>query len=121
MSGPGGRTAGCAKAEPICQDSWRIRPNLSVNAGVRYDVQMPFVALNSLYSYATIDDLCGVSGKKSDNSCNLFQAGNMPGVKPTFKQLEAGTDAYNTDYNNIAPTVGFAWTPGRPEGFMGDR
>jgi hypothetical protein len=82
-------------------------------------VQLPFYALNSLYSYATIDDLCGVSGKKSDNTCNLFQPGVMPGTKPTFKQLNSGTNVYDTDYNNIAPSVGFAWTPGKRTGVLG--
>jgi hypothetical protein len=101
------------------QDSWRLRPNLTVNAGVRYDIQMPFYAKNSLYSYATINDLCGVSGAKSATECNLFQPGVMPGAKPTFKQLEAGTHSYNIDYNNIAPSVGFAWTPAPREGVMG--
>ena len=117
--GPGRQEGRLREGGLYFQDSWRVRNDLSVNAGIRYDVQMPFYALNSLYSYATIDDLCGVSGRASDNSCNLFQAGNMPGTRPTFKQLEAGTHAYNTDMNNIAPTVGFAWTPQRPGNFLG--
>ena len=90
-----------------------------MNAGFRYDLQPPFTALNSLYSFATVADLCGVSGAKGDNSCNLFQPGNQPGVKPTFKQLTAGTPAYNTDYNNVAPSVGLAWTPGGKTGLLG--
>jgi hypothetical protein len=101
------------------QDSWRIRANLTVNAGLRYDIQLPFEPLNSLYSFATIDDLCGVSGKRSDNSCNLFQAGVMPGSAPTFKQLQKGQRTYDTDYNNVAPSVGFAWTPARKNGWLG--
>jgi hypothetical protein len=117
--GPGKQSGRLREGGVYLQDSWRIRPNLSVNAGVRYDVQLPFYALNSLYSYATIDDLCGVSGRASDNSCNLFQPGVMPGTRPTFKQLEQGAKVYDTDYNNIAPTVGFAWTPGGREGFLG--
>lgn len=115
-----GRQAGRLRENGVfVQDAWRVRPNLTVNAGIRYDVQLPFYALNSLYSFATIDDFCGVSGKASDNSCNLFQAGVMPGTKPTFKQLTAGTHAYDVDYNNIAPNAGFAWTPGQKSGLLG--
>jgi hypothetical protein len=117
--GPGRQNGRLREAGVYFQDSWRLRSNLSINAGVRYDVQLPFYALNSLYSYATIDDLCGVSGKASPNSCNLFQSGHMPGVRPTFKQLEKGTHAYNTDFDNIAPSLGFAWTPRRPAGWVG--
>ncbi len=101
------------------QDAWRFRPNATINAGVRYDVQRPFYPLNSLYSYATVDDLCGVSGKASDNSCNLFKPGTQPGAPTTFKQLEAGTKAYNVDYNNVSPSIGIAWTPDRKPGLLG--
>src|SRR5262249_46329837 len=62
------------------QDAFRISPNLTLNAGVRYDIQQPFYPLNSLYSYATIDDVCGISGKASETSCNVFQAGKTPGT-----------------------------------------
>ena len=117
--GPGRQTGRLREGGIYVQDQWRPTPNLSVNAGVRYDVQLPFYSLNSLYSYATVDDLCGRSGKKSDNSCNLFQPGVMPGTSPTFKQLTAGTKPYDTDYNNFAPSVGFAWTPQRRDGFLG--
>lgn len=101
------------------QDSWRLRPNLTLSGGVRYDIQLPFEPLNSLYSYATVDDLCGVSGKRTDNACNLFQPGVMPGAPPTFKQLQKGQRTYDTDYNNVAPSVGFAWTPARRRGWLG--
>ena len=101
------------------QDAWRLKPNVTVNVGVRYDIQMPFYPLNSLYSVAPIESICGVSGAKGDNSCNLFQSGAQPGVKPTFNQYASGTRAYNVDYNNIAPSVGFAWTPGQKSGVLG--
>ena len=101
------------------QDSWRIRPNLTINAGLRYDVQFPFYPLNSLYSVADINNICGRSGAASDNSCNLFQPGVMPGVSPTFSQFQEGTRAYNVDYNNFAPTAGVAWTPGQKKGVLG--
>ena len=101
------------------QDSWRIRPNLTINAGLRYDVQFPFYPLNSLYSVADINNICGRSGAASDNSCSLFQPGVMPGVSPTFSQFQQGTRAYNVDYNNFAPTAGVAWTPGQKNGVVG--
>jgi hypothetical protein len=117
--GTGRQSGRMREAGVFVQDSWRVRQNLSINAGVRYDVQLPFTPLNSLYSYATVADLCGVSGSKSVNSCNLFQPGTQPGTRPTFKQLTAGTATYDTDLNNIAPSVGFAWNPGAREGTLG--
>jgi hypothetical protein len=101
------------------QDSWRIRPNLTINGGFRYDIQLPFYPLNSLYSFADITNICGRSGAATESSCNLFQPGNMPGIMPTFSQYTEGTRAYNVDYDNISPTFGVAWTPGQKTGVLG--
>ncbi len=117
--GTGNQTGRLRESGVFVQDAWRLRPNLTISAGVRYDVQFPFYPLNSLYSLATIQSICGVSGAKGDNSCNLFQAGSMPGQKPTFQQYTAGTKAYNVDYNNVAPSVGLAWSPSQRDGLIG--
>ena len=103
------------------QDSWRWRPNFTINAGLRYDVQFPFTASNSSYSTTTPEDVCGRSGVDPGTGyCNLFQPGNMPGKTPSqFYQLQKGEHAYNTDWNNFAPNVGMAWTPARRGGFLG--
>jgi hypothetical protein len=108
------------------QDNWRIKPNLTINAGLRYDVQRPFFSLNDSYSYATIDDLFGVTGQGSNfipgNTVtgigNLFKPGTLQGTATTFKQLTKGTNAYNTDWGNIAPSVGAAWTIGADSGWQ---
>ena len=103
------------------QDQWRLRPNLTVNLGLRYDVQFPFTASNNSYTSPTVEDVCGKSGvNPSTNRCNLFQPGNMPGKpNPQFHQLEKGKSAYNTDWDNFAPNVGVAWTPAAREGLLG--
>jgi hypothetical protein len=100
------------------QDSWRIRQNLTLNAGLRYDVQQPFYPLNSLYSFATIQQTCGVSGAANDHACTLFKSGNQPGVHPTYTQYGSGTKAHNTDLNNFSPTLGMAWTPNARPGML---
>ena len=101
------------------QDNWRWKPNLTVNAGLRYELQRPFYARNNSYATATMADVCGVSGIGSNGGCNLFQPGNLIGQKPTFKAFPKGTYAYKTDWNNVAPTLGMSWVPGGRGGFMG--
>jgi hypothetical protein len=100
-------------------DTWRWKPNFTLNLGLRYELQRPFFPINNSYSKATIDEVCGVSGPASAGSCNLFQNGNQPGKLPQFHQYNEGEGAYNTDANNWAPNVGFAWTMGGKEGILG--
>jgi hypothetical protein len=102
------------------QDSWRMRPNFTVNLGLRYTLQLPFTAQNNSYSTTTMEDVCGVSGVGADGYCNLFQPGNMPGKAVSqFYNLPKGEHAYKTDWNNFAPNIGIAWTPARRGGFLG--
>ena len=101
------------------QDSWRIRPDVTINAGLRYELQFPFTPRNDSYSTATLESFCGISGTNPTTVCNLFQPGVTPGVAPTFIAFGKGTAAYETDYNNWAPSVGIAWTLKGSGGFMG--
>jgi hypothetical protein len=108
----------------FAQDNWRIRPNLSLNLGLRYEIQTPFSALNSSFSTATLADAWGVSGsapgcdpsRVTPQTCNIFKPGPPQGGKPTFQQLQKGVNAYNMDLNNFAPNIGFNWSPSATEG-----
>ena len=105
------------------QDSWRLKPNFTINAGLRYALQLPFYSLNNSYSSATVADLFGVSGVGSNfvpgstvtGIGNLFQPG-INAASPTYKLLTANSGAYNTDKNNLAPSIGVAWKMGGPTG-----
>jgi hypothetical protein len=98
----------------FAQDSWRIRPNVTVNAGLRYELQMPFYALNDSYYQATVEDVWGVSGVG-----NLFEQGVLEGRKPQFVPYKKGTRAYSIDTNNFAPSLGLAWAPESRSGILG--
>ena len=77
----------------VPQDSWRWKHDLTINAGLRYDVQMPFYAQNNSYSTATLDDVFGVTGVGSGfepgstvtDLGNLFKPGMLQGTPTTFK------------------------------------
>ena len=114
--GVGTQRARMREAGLFLQDAWRLRPNFTVNAGLRYELQFPFTPLNNSYSTATIADLCGISGVGPDGRCNLFQPGVVGGKRPEFINFGEGVKGYNTDYDNIAPSVGFAWTLGGGSG-----
>jgi hypothetical protein len=82
-------------------------------------VQLPFYPLNNSYSTATMADICGISGVSPNGGCNLFQPGLTPGQSPVFSPFNKGDHAYDTDWNNVAPNVGFAWTPSARTGLLG--
>src|SRR4029078_756032 len=44
----------------FAQDAWRMRPNLTVNAGLRWEVQFPITSLNNNLTNPTLDSLYGV-------------------------------------------------------------
>jgi carboxypeptidase family protein/TonB-dependent receptor-like protein len=47
------------------QDQWHLRPQLTLNLGVRYELQFPVVPTSSVYSKNTLTDFCGQSGSGS--------------------------------------------------------
>jgi Carboxypeptidase regulatory-like domain len=95
-------------------DAWRVRPNLTINAGVRYMLQLPFYPRNNSYTTVSEAALYGVSGLG-----NLFAPGTLTGARPTYVQYPDGTYAYATDGNNFAPSLGFAWQPPGQQNLLG--
>ena len=105
------------------QDAWRPRPDLTLNLGVRWELQTPFKSLNASYSSTTLEDAWGISGLSAScadasavtpESCNVFKPGVQPGKPITeYYAYESGREAYVMDWNNFAPSIGAAWTPSR--------
>jgi outer membrane receptor protein involved in Fe transport len=71
------------------QDSWKVRPNFTLEAGVRWDV-------------------AGALGERDDLGSNFLP--NDPKADPTtgFVSLKE-QPLYGVDKNNFGPRVGFAW------------
>src|SRR5262245_22384257 len=97
----------------FAQDSWRMSPNLTLTGGVRWEVQGPFTSLNSSYAQVTYASLFGESGPG-----NLFKPGTLSGQPTQYTQFKPGDKTFNTDYNNFAPSLGFAWTPNWKSGIL---
>jgi hypothetical protein len=90
-------------------DQWRMSTNLTVSAGLRYVLSMPFYPVNNSYTTVTQESLCGISGLGSVAGCNLFSPGGTTGTRPNYVQYPAGTYAYNVDRNNVGPSIGAAY------------
>ena len=83
------------------QDDWRIRPNLTLNLGVRYDLDSPRTERFNRMNYF-------------DPNVASPLATDIPGL--TGGLVFVGVNGrnrhqYDYDKNNIAPRIGFAYTP----------
>lgn len=89
------------------QDSWRFRPNLTLNLGVRYEYNTAPRELDNL-GLLPVGGSAGLYGISGDG--NLFMPGVLEGSNPVLDFPENGK-LYNSDKNNFAPVLGFAWDP----------
>jgi hypothetical protein len=88
------------------QDSWRARPNLTVNFGLRYDVSSPFYEkFNEIQSI--------IPGEQSKVFPGSPAGWVFPGDKGVPRSLAP------TRWNNFAPRFGLAYSFGGHEGAMG--
>jgi hypothetical protein len=88
------------------QDSWRVRPNLTVNLGLRYDVSRPFYEkFNEIQSI--------IPGEQSQIFKGSPAGWVFPGDKGVPRSLAP------TRWNNFAPRFGLAYSFGGHDGAMG--
>jgi len=105
----------------FAQDQWRIKPTVTLSGGLRWDLQTPFQASNDTMAAVAFDSVCGQSGRGAGttpfNKCDFFGQRNT-GTVPEFIQLKGGTNGYETDWNNLSPSISVAWRPNVQSGFM---
>lgn len=101
------------------QDSWRVRSNLTVTAGLRYGLYSPPYEVNGLQVAPTIS-----MGQWFNDRVANMQKGIPSNQSPTITFDLAGPENgrqgfYETDKNNFAPRFSAAWTPHATTGILG--
>lgn len=90
----------------FAQDSWRARPNLTINYGTRWEIDFVPRNVNGIYTTAGYQSVFGVSGEG-----NLFKPGVFKGVLlPQFELTDINDKAYRTRLSDFAPSFGLAWS-----------
>ena len=94
-------------------DSWRVKPNLTVTGGLRYELVLPIKDNWGLSAPEDWTMVYGLTGAGSGNigQGNLFKPGTFTGQNPVFKAYDNSNSAYKTDWNNVGPSIGAAWRP----------
>jgi Carboxypeptidase regulatory-like domain len=106
--------------EAFAQDSWLVRPDLTITYGVRWQFHKPLTEVNgfeaiqnqtpqSIFSVRQQDAAQGISGPNAVPFITYSLGGSANG-KPGY---------YKPSYNNFAPRIGIAYAPSGTEGFLG--
>ncbi len=94
------------------QDSWRIKPTLTLNYGLRWDFTGDDHDLTGAYHGASLSAIYGPSGVG-----NLFNPGSLQGdMNP---MLVASGHQYGAWDISPQPAFGFAWNPQFSQGWLG--
>lgn len=109
------------RREFFAQDSWKIRPNVTFDYGVRYQYFVPATDRNNvltafepeLFSSAAVptcaDALCGSLVRGTGNELN--------GIAVASSTSPFGKTIVPSDKNNFSPRLGLAWSPDYKSGF----
>jgi hypothetical protein len=117
-SAPVSRRFGADTWEMYVQDSWKVKPSLTVNFGLRYSLFSPPWETNGLqvtpntslsdYFHQRASGM--LQGTPSSAACCLsFNLGGPANGKPGF---------YNWDKKNFGPRLAIAWSPSAKEGLF---
>jgi hypothetical protein len=93
------------------QDDWRVTSRLTLNLGIRYDINSPFRERDGkMANFAP--EIGGFVLPGSPGHTNpAADFGRFPGVPfSTSSQLGYPDALTSTDYNNFAPRIGFAYS-----------
>ncbi len=88
------------------QDSWRARPTLTINYGLRYEIMTPWYDTQN--KLETV--IPGEQSKVFPTAPLGLVVPQDPGVPRTLAPIQ---------YHNFAPRIGFAYSPNNTEGLLG--
>jgi Carboxypeptidase regulatory-like domain/TonB dependent receptor len=91
------------------QDTWKIRPSLTLTVGLRYSLERPIYETHGFETQPTVP-----LGQYLDNRIAAGKQGQNYFVPITINKsgpANGGKPLYNWDKNNFQPRIALAWSP----------
>ncbi len=105
--------------EAYIQDSWRLRPNLTVTAGVRYSLYSPPYETGGL-QVAPTPGMGAWFVERERNMKQGIPSNRSPIIRFDLAGPKNGKKGfYDWDKNNVGPRLAVAWTPKAEGGILG--
>ncbi len=103
------------RREFFVQDTWRYRPNLTLDFGVRYQYFVPVTDVNNVltsFDPALYNRANAPTCANAACTALLRGTGNeLNGIAVAGSTSRFGDSIYPSDKNNFSPRIGFAWDP----------
>ncbi len=110
------------------QDSWKIKPNVTLNYGLRWEMNTPLTDIGKKVQTFRPGETSSIYPCTLPTSSPLFVPGSVEncdqaGVTPVGLVFPGDKNVpnalTNTYYKGFAPRLGLAWSPGWKDGFLG--
>ena len=107
----------------FAQDSWKIKPSLTLNYGLRWELNTPLADAGKKVQtfrpgqFSTVFPCALPAGSPLGPDCNTAGVTPVGLVVPGDAGVPNGLS--NTYYKSFAPRIGLAWSPSKKDGFFG--
>ena len=98
------------------QDSWRVNPNFTLTYGLRWSTSTPVYEANGIQVKPTVS--LGDFFEQRAAGANRGQPYTQSLVVDLAGKANDREGYYDQDWNNLAPSVAFAWSPNPANGFL---
>lgn len=105
------------------QDSWRLRPNVTLTLGLRFERAIPIQAINDTYAGVSYAGLFGESGLNNflpncANTVTCTPGAALAGTPSQYTAFPTGTKAYNQEFGTFLPSFGLVYSPNFRSGLL---